>query len=107
VARLVQATKRMIHLLAPPRKIEARCSGFPMEMVRLSAASNMVKLLSLPVWLYVELRFLFFRYKALTLLTIGEGPDDRRWNTVFYRVSSRQFPGRRRDGHGFPVPNGG
>jgi hypothetical protein len=74
-----------------------------MEMVRLSAASNIVTMLSLPVWLYVELRFLFFRYKALTLFTIGEGPDDRRCITVFYRVSIQPVPGRRPDGHGFPV----
>jgi hypothetical protein len=74
-----------------------------MEMVQLSAARNIVTMLSLPVWLYVELRFLFFRYKELTLLTIGEEPDDRRCNTVFYRVSSQPVPGRRPDGHGFPV----
>ena len=74
-----------------------------MEMVRLSAARNIVTMLSLPIWLYVKLRFPFFRYKVFTLLTIGEQPDDRRCNTVFYRVSSHPVPGRRTDGHGFPV----
>ena len=50
-----------------------------------------------------ELSFLFFRYKALTLLTIGGKSDDRRSKTVLHRVSSQPFPGRRPDGHGFPV----
>ena len=76
--RPAQGTTRMIHLLAPPRTILTGVSNLPMEMVRLSAANNMMTMLSLPVWLYVELRFLYFRCKALTLLTVGGEPDDRR-----------------------------
>lgn len=59
-----QGTKRMIHLLAPPRKIKARSSRFPIRMVRLSVASNMVKLLSSPVWLYVEPFFSFLSLQS-------------------------------------------
>ena len=47
--------------------------------------------------------FLFFSYKALTHLTIGEVPGAWRCNPVFYGFPKSQLSARRPDGHGFRV----
>jgi len=57
--RPAQGTKRIIHLLAPPRPINTLRSRWSMEMVRMPAARYIMTMLTLPVWLYVELRFHF------------------------------------------------
>lgn len=58
--RPAQGTKRMTHLLALLRAILEKPSRLHMETVRLSAASSIMTLLGLLVWLYVELGFLFY-----------------------------------------------
>ncbi|SRR6266852_495261 len=96
VTRTVQGTKSMTHLLAPPRVTSGRISCLNTMTVQLSVASDIPMSFSSPAWLYAEIYLPFFRYKALTRLTLG---DAWRSNVFLSGVSIRWVPTRRPGEH--------